>query len=369
VFFLNILLVLKDLPKGGIEEVFYCLAAGFKRLSHQVDLVVLSNNLDEAQFLRFDRLCRNIFIFNKPSIIKVSFLYSLLKKRNYNLVISAKEKSNISISLAYLVFKLLNYKVKSKLVLTRHVSIKTSIAGADAKWYTPLLYVFYGIVSDHIVTCSKYLKNELLPYIRNHKVSAIYNPIIGQSFYDRKKSAYNVDNLIQNNAMNILFVGRVVHQKGLDLLLYSLLYVDKNIQLIIVGDGDELSSMNRLAYELLSQKRNIEIKFLGKLDNVLPLMSKVDLFVMPSRWEGLPTVLIEAIAVCTPVISSDCISGPSEIIPENYHADCLFAVESPKEIANKINNYSPERYLIKEFDISKFSEQKCCEEYLKLLSS
>ena len=118
----------------------------------------------------------------------------------------------------------------------------------------------------------------------------------------------------QNPGFTIVAMGRLVRQKGFDCLLEAFsMCSDRhpNWSLDILGDGDE-----RHTLELLKEKLGLEnrVRFLGIVKEPSTILRQADLFVLSSRFEGFPLALIEAMACGLPAISTDCPTGPSEII-------------------------------------------------------
>ncbi|MFQ5766802.1 MAG: glycosyltransferase [Acidobacteriota bacterium] len=111
----------------------------------------------------------------------------------------------------------------------------------------------------------------------------------------------------------LLAVGRLVHQKGFDRLIeaFAALRGRSEKILIIAGEGPERPALQALAARLGVAER---VRLPGNLSNPFALMSQAELFVLPSRWEGWPNALLEAMACRCPVIAFDCPYGPGEII-------------------------------------------------------
>jgi len=142
----------------------------------------------------------------------------------------------------------------------------------------------------------------------------------------------NLTPISQNNK-SVISVGRLDEQKGYDNLLLAWLLVNKSYpdwKLFIYGEGDK-----RLELESFINNNNMnEVIFLpGRTNNVFKLFSESSIFVLSSRYEGLPMVLIEAMAYGMPAVSFDCETGPREIINdnvdgllvENQNVECLAA--------------------------------------------
>jgi len=128
----------------------------------------------------------------------------------------------------------------------------------------------------------------------------------------------------------LLFVGRVVYQKGLDLLLEALGSVQSSPwQLTIVGDGSQRKLLMAQAEHLGISER---IRFLGWLDSaqLLPEYQQANLFVFPSRHEGMPNAILEAMACGLPVIASK-IAGNEELVVPASETTCGTGILVPPE--------------------------------------
>jgi len=117
----------------------------------------------------------------------------------------------------------------------------------------------------------------------------------------------------------IVGVGRLAHQKGFDLLLRAFARVaDQFLEwtVAIVGEGAELDGLRQLSHELGVSDR---VVFVGEVRDVERWMARAGLIVQPSRFEGFPNTVLEAMGMGAPVISSDCLSGPAELIDDRVN--------------------------------------------------
>jgi glycosyltransferase involved in cell wall biosynthesis len=116
----------------------------------------------------------------------------------------------------------------------------------------------------------------------------------------------------------IITIGRLVPQKDQACLLraFALVAARVDADLLIVGTGPELPTLQQLARQYAIEDR---VHFAGHQSNPYPLLARADLFVLSSRFEGMPNVLIEALACGMPVVSTDCPSGPREILADGAY--------------------------------------------------
>ena len=129
-------------------------------------------------------------------------------------------------------------------------------------------------------------------------------------------------------------VSRLVEQKGFDVLIKAFRLVGDRVdcRLIVVGDGPELPKLRELS---VREGVSDRIDFVGMLANPLRFVARADLFVLSSRWEGLPTVLIEALACGCRIVATECPHGPDEILCGGKYGR-LARVDDPVSLAEEI---------------------------------
>ena len=136
---------------------------------------------------------------------------------------------------------------------------------------------------------------------------------------------------------DILFVGRLTQAKGVDVLLRAIKILknkySKNLKIAIVGNGPLKENLNTLAVEFGVDG---EVKFLGVRKDIEELMLSSKIFVLPSRWEGLPMVILEAMSKGMSIIATG-VGGIPEVI-ENGKEGILISLEDPEILAQAIND-------------------------------
>jgi glycosyltransferase involved in cell wall biosynthesis len=134
----------------------------------------------------------------------------------------------------------------------------------------------------------------------------------------------------------VLSVGRLSKQKDFGTLLRAFARVreDRPARLVILGDGPERSMLESLISELgLDEVAALP----GWVANPYPWMAHAGVYVLSSRWEGLPSVLIEALYCGVPIVATDCLSGPREILEGGEHG-LLVAVGDVDALARGIES-------------------------------
>jgi len=234
---------------------------------------------------------------------------------------------------------------------------------------------------DYIVTIANEMKEQLenfYPNLPKEKIKMIYNPF---DFNTIIKKANNTQDLI--NDEKILLKGDYIctvtrideHQKDLTTLInaYDILFKENKIKekLYIIGDGPDRLAMKNL---VKVKKLQNNILFLGKKTNPFIWMKNAKFFVLSSKFEGLPTVLIETITVETLVISANCKTGPKEIL-KNGECGELFEVGNDEELAKKIeyilknDEYRKNKVLKAKDRIKEFDKKKVIFELINIIEN
>jgi len=178
----------------------------------------------------------------------------------------------------------------------------------------PLMRLLYRR-PDVIVAVSHGVADSLVKRlgIARENIKVVYNPVVDEGI--QEKSSEDVDHawFLPGAPPVILGVGRLIKQKDFRTLIeaFSLLRKRRQVRLMILGEGGEREALNQLI-EQLDLSNDVEMP--GFVANPFKYMRRAKMFVLSSVFEGLGNVLIEAMACGTPVISTDCPSGPAEIL-------------------------------------------------------
>jgi glycosyltransferase involved in cell wall biosynthesis len=137
----------------------------------------------------------------------------------------------------------------------------------------------------------------------------------------------------EGNVGIIVGMGRFSREKGFDLLLRAMSRVRAPARLLLLGEGRAEEKLRKLAKELgISEK----VEFLGFRKNPYPVLRDATVFVLPSRYEGFPNGLAEAMALGVPCIATRCRTGPEELIADGENG-LLVPVEDPETMARAID--------------------------------
>jgi glycosyltransferase involved in cell wall biosynthesis len=159
----------------------------------------------------------------------------------------------------------------------------------------------------------------------------------------RKLAEEPLDHLWVGSSVPVLIaVGRLVEQKGFSYLLQALKILLKRrpVRLWILGNGPLKSSLEAQARDLGIAEH---VQFLGFRPNPFKYTARADIFVLSSLWEGLPSVLLEAMALGLPVVATRAPYGPEEVIQDGSNG-CLVSVAQPEAMADCIDALLQDTY-------------------------
>lgn len=300
------------LANGGAERVVSNLSLRLKD-DLEREIVLFGNKVKidypyKGNILYLDQL-RTANVFEKIfALFKRVYLLRKLKKKNPEaLFISFLEYQNL--------LNLLSGMKNNSIVSVRNFMSAKHKKGIKAFFWNQTIKYLYNFAKK-IVAVSEHIKIDLIEnyQIKEEKITVIYNSYdinkIEKLSLERIKG--NEEHIFKNPT--IITVGRLHYQKGQHHLIKSFKYVKEkisNAQLVILGEGNLKTELQDLAHKLDVAD---SVHFLGFQKNPFKYIARSKVFVLTSYYEGFPNALAEAMACKVPVISTDCPSGPREIL-------------------------------------------------------
>lgn len=346
---------------GGVGRVFLLLAKGFKKRGFSVAIWTIAGGAyaKEAEksvpveYLNVERARKII----KP-------LIKFLKEKKPEVVLAASFHINC-IAVLSKIFS----RSKSKLFLAEHTSL-------DAAFKTLLFhksFVAKALVrslykkTDGLIAVSKGVAESVARYakIPNDSVKVVYNPVITEEMMKLSQESVTHPFFDQTEPV-MLAVGRLSSEKDYPTLIEAFKKVNqiKKAKLIIVGDGPEKSEIENKIHNL---KLSDRVSLIGSSENPYPYFKKSNLYILSSIREGLPTTLIEALALKTPIVSTDAPSGPREILRDGKYGK-LVPVKNVAALADAIlETVNSDKINIPDEAIAPYKTEAAVENYLKIL--
>ncbi len=359
----RIAVLIPTMAGGGAERVFLNLIKGFVREGVNVDLLLLDK---EGSYVNEIPNEVRIIELEGGRVIKMvpSLIRYLKSAKPMSLLVAMNYVNVIAIIAKFIA------RSETKVVITEHNnrSIAASNNRGPISSITKLLMKIFYPYADEIVAVSNGVADDLVDYasIARAKITTIYNPVITDELIEKSKESVDHE-WFNSNVPVVIGVGRLNKQKGFDVLIKAFELVRKEIKakLIIFGEGEQRHELQNL---IKNKNLGEDILLYGFVSNPYKYMRNANLYVLSSNFEGLPTVLIEALACDTPVISTDCPSGPQEILAGGKFGT-IVEVGNSEELANAIVGH-----LRSDMDLTKSDEHQkkfkssfVTKEYLKLL--
>jgi GalNAc-alpha-(1->4)-GalNAc-alpha-(1->3)-diNAcBac-PP-undecaprenol alpha-1,4-N-acetyl-D-galactosaminyltransferase len=308
---MKITLVVSSLYGGGAERVVVLLAKAFSDRGHKVTVITQSNH--ESDFYKLPqevtRLAlgimsnsSNIFEAVKNNLYRLKKLRQAIISTQPDIVISHLTPTNILTILSLI-------KTRIPVLATEHLDPRMIHESKSWELLRRITYPF----AARVISVSEGV-NTAFNWLASNRKSVIYNPFLTPDKHEHNQKM-NLD--IPGADLEkkwVVSMGRLVEQKGFDILLSAFAKIANkhpNWQLLILGKG-------QLHQDLETLKENLGLSgkaiLVGSVENPFAILNRAKLFVMSSRHEAFPMALGEAMACGLPVISTDCRSGPREII-------------------------------------------------------
>ena len=306
----HVAIFLASLMGGGVERVMLNVAQGLVERGYTVDVVLQA---PEGPYLpRVPDKVRIVDLKARRMALALFPLVSYMRRERPQYLLAANTYANV---VAVVAKKLA--RVQTRAVITEHIALSVSTRNAEnlRGRYLPMLAKRIYPWADDIIAVSEGVADDLadtLALSRN-RIKVIYNPVITPEFLEMAREPVKQPWFQPGEPPVILGAGRLTKQKDFPTLLRAFALVRKRhaCRLVILGEGEDRSKLEALISELGISE---DVDMPGFVDNPHKYMAHAALFALSSIWEGLPTVLIESLACGTPVVASDCPSGPREIL-------------------------------------------------------
>lgn len=372
-------LYLPNLDGGGAERMMVNLACGFAARGYEVDLVLAA-----AQGPFLSEVCSAVQVVDLGSKGVVSSLPSLIRylrrAKPKALLVTLSHASVVALIARRLAFVPTRVVVREANMLRLYdrdkpavpkapstLSVRTRFRIRVLRWSIRNIYPW----ADAFIGVSHGVAENIKRFIEApaEKVHTIYNPVVNDSL--REKAGLQPDHpwFAQGQPPVVLGAGRLEGQKDFATLIraFALVRQERPAKLVILGEGKHRARLEALVSELGLEG---DVSLPGFVSNPFAFMARADTFVLSSLHEGLPGVLIQALACGCKVVSTDCPSGPREILQDG-RLGSLTPVADVSALAGAIiktlDQDAAARRQERRERAAEFSDTKIVPEYLKIL--
>ena len=379
---MKVLVLHGHLSMGGEERVLLNVLKNLVELNYDVDLLITwnhgENNLFENEI---PEKVNYKFLFDnyngKNKLIKE--IYRIRAKATYLKKVEKTIKENkydVIIDYSSNLLKYNNFDIKVPVFAWIHFSLTFGEKlSADKIEKYKKQYKKY----DKILAICDTMRDEFVEILGmdKNKVELVYNPIDLEAI---RKKAENIDKKYENYLKQDYFlqVSRLTEQKQPEHLVdiyYKLKQQGIKEKLYFIGNGEKVELIKQ---KIKEYKLENDVILLGQIENPYPFFKNAKLFVHTGKYEGLPTVLLESLALGTPVVAYDCPTGPKDILGKNSEYGELIPlndkdtfVEKVYELMNKNEKYENYRKLslVRANDFSMESNKAKLKELIENINS
>ena len=359
----KLIMFMPSIEGGGVEKNLFLISNFLATKFNKVSLITISKIYKRKfnkniQFISlssdiWDRLGRRFKYF-----LAIILLIKEIFKNNQLIVFSFQ--ANIY---SIIVCKIFGIKIISRSNSAPH--------GWSKNWIKRIIFKTFLNAADKILVNSEEFKKDLKKEF-NVNATCIYNPLNKNEIKRKaKKKAKKIFN--SSKKIKILNIGRFTEQKDQITLLKSLNCIKNDIdyEAVIIGKGILKSKLENY---IIKNKLNNCVKILNFVENPYCLINQADLFILSSKYEGLPNVLLEALVLKRFIISSNCPTGPKEIL-NNGKGGLLFKNGDYKDLSSKIIFYSKNKKKCDKLlkfgikNLFRFDYKKNLNKYYKVINS
>lgn len=326
----DIAVYLYRLLGGGAERVMVNLLQGFVQRGLKTDLVL---NKQEGSYLTQVPSQVRIIDLSAPKPWRnglPSLVRYLQKERPAALLTGLHYNNEIAILAKRLAF------ASTRVVVSEHNTLSLRVKREKNEQKSALTARLFYPFADAVVAVSQGVAKDLslVTGMPLNRIQTVYNPVILPDLIAKAKQPVDHPWFAPGEPPVILGVGRLEEQKDFPTLIeaFAIVKQERPARLVILGKGKQQQKLNALVKELGIEN---DVAFLGFAQNPYSYMAKASVFVLSSIEEGLPTVLIEAMAVGTPVVATNCESGSDEILDNGKYGE-LVPVGDRDAIASSI---------------------------------
>ncbi len=351
----RVLFILPSMFGGGAERVVLTLLSSLDRSRYELILALVKKEGDYLELIPDG--VEVIYLGVSKARYSLFKIAKLVKKREPDVVFTSLAHLNLLIAFIRPLFS-----KKIKFIARESNTVSQNNKRDKYPKVNDFLYKHFYKNFDLIITQAKAMREDLRDNfgIDDSKMVTIYNPVDVDGV-QKRADEFNVD--LPTGKYNLVAVGRLSEQKGFDMLLEIVSRLDDSYYLTILGEGEERSKLEKQIEKLGIKDR---VNLAGFNTFAYSYMQKSDLFVLSSRYEGLPNVVLEANSLGKGVVAFDSDGGTGEIIEDGVNGylvepfnleEFVSKIELARDVgfdSNMIINMTRDRFLastiVKEYE-------------------
>lgn len=355
----KLVIFMPSMDGGGVEKNIILITNFLSRTIKGIYLITYDNKFNKF----FDKKIKIINIKQKPKTIPnkyIKYFFCLIEL--FKIIISNKKISVFTFQAniyAIILCKIFNIKVISR--------SNSSPSGWNKKFLKNILFSFFFKLSNQVIVNSYAFKNQIDKKF-NIKSKMIYNPLNKEEILKKGKLRCSEKIFIKKNTLKIICVARFTDQKDHITLLKAFKIISSkiNARLILLGYG---ANEKKIKDYVKNQNLKNKVQIIKYTFNPFKYIAKSDVLVLSSLYEGLPNVLLEALTLKKYVVSTDCPTGPAEILKKGEFGS-LYKIKDYLRLSEIILDYykHPNRYKKKINNgyksLQRFDFNKNCKKYL-----
>lgn len=352
-----------SLRGGGVERVLVNLVNGLVSREIPVDVVLAA--AEGPLLSELSPAARVVALGSRRVLPCVLPLARYLRRERPRVLLSSMSHANVAALWARALSR-----VSTPVIVTVHntLSVTSKNAATSHGWIWPHLIRWFYPHADGIVAVSRDAADDLARTARipRERIQVIYNPVITSNLRQQALGTPDHPWFAPGQSPVVLGVGRLTRQKDFPNLIraFAGLRRGRSARLVILGEGEERPALTALISELGLES---DVALPGFRANAAAYMAHSAVFALSSAWEGLPTVLIEALAAGARVVSTDCPSGPREILQDG-RLGALVPVGDPVALAGAISNTMDQpNGKVPPDALVEFTGEAALEHYLRLI--
>ena len=356
----KLIIFMPSMEGGGVEKNIILISNYLSKYLDNISLITFDNKFNNE----FDNKIKIINHTNKRLNVTKYYKYFICLINLAKLILTNKNVSVFSFQAniyALILCKLLNVKII--------VRSNSSPIGWSKSIIKSFIFRIFFKLADKIIVNSQEFKNQLDNKLNVNSL-LIYNPLNKEEIKkkSKKRIKFNFFHSSKSKILKIINIGRFTDQKDQITLLKAINLICKKVKLklLIIGYGKNEGLLNSFVKK---NKLTNQVKIVNFKKNPFPYLKRSDLFILSSTFEGLPNVLLEALVLKKFVISSNCPTGPKEILLNGKLGD-LFQIGDYKNLAKLIFKYSKNKKRNKKKieeaykSLNRFDFKKNCKKYL-----